>query len=97
MIPPPWIAAARLLSPAAVLVLLWSCAGNPDYDLVIRGGTIYDGSGQPGTPGDVAVAGDRIAYVGPKAPGAARIEIDATGHAVTPGFINMLSTLIPPS
>jgi N-acyl-D-amino-acid deacylase len=82
---------ARLLFIPAVLALLGSCSGKPDYDLVIRGGTIYDGSGQPGTQGDIAVTGDRIAYVGPKAPGAARIEIDATGRAVTPGFINMLS------
>ncbi len=73
------------------LPFLWSCAGEPDYDLVVRGGTIYDGSGQPGYVGDVAVRGDRIAYVGPRAPGDARREIDAGGRAVTPGFINMLS------
>ncbi len=64
------------------LPFLWTCAGEPDYDLIIRGGTIYDGSGQPGYVGDVAVRGDRIAYVGPKAPGDAPREIDATGRAV---------------
>lgn len=73
------------------LPLLWSCSGEPDYDLVVRGGTIYDGSGMPGVVGDVAVRGDRIAYVGPRAPGDAMREIDATGRAVAPGFINMLS------
>ncbi len=57
----------------------------------MRGGTIVDGSGQPGYIGDVAVRGDRIAYVGPHAPGDAAREIDAAGRAVSPGFINMLS------
>jgi len=52
---------------------------------------VYDGSGSPGVAGEVAIRGDRIAYVGPDAPGTARREIDATGKAVAPGFINMLS------
>jgi N-acyl-D-amino-acid deacylase len=61
------------------------------YSLLIRGGTIYDGSG--GTPyvGDVAVKGDRIVYVGPHAPGRATRVVNAAGKAVSPGFINMLS------
>lgn len=61
------------------------------YSVLIRGGTIYDGSG--GTPyvGDVAINGDRIVYVGPHAPGRATRTIDAGGKAVSPGFINMLS------
>jgi N-acyl-D-amino-acid deacylase len=61
------------------------------YDLLIRGGTIYDGSG--GTPfvGDVAIKGDRIVYVGPRASGTAKTTIQAKGLAVSPGFINMLS------
>lgn len=61
------------------------------YDLVIRGGEILDGSGKPGVAGDVAVKGERIAYVGPHAPGRGKREIDAHGKAVAPGFINMLS------
>ena len=73
------------------LPLIWSCSGEPDFDLVVRGGTIYDGSGRPGYVGDVAVRGDRIAFVGPHAPGDAAREIDAAGRAVSPGFINMLS------
>lgn len=61
------------------------------HDLVIIGGTIYDGSGAPGFAGWVAVDGDRIAAVGRgKAPAAQRT-IDASGQAVAPGFINMLS------
>ena len=72
--------------------LATSAAPRPaGYSVLIRGGTIYDGSG--GTPyvGDLALKGDRIAYVGPHAPGRALLVIDATGKAVSPGFINMLS------
>ena len=62
-----------------------------DYSVLVRGGTIYDGSGDAGYVGDVAIKDDRIVYVGPKAPGRATQVIDASGKAVTPGFINMLS------
>src|SRR5262245_51018309 len=75
----------------ALLPLLASCEREPEYDLLLRGGTVYDGTGSPGFAGDVAIEGDRIAYVGPEAPGRARREIDASGQAVAPGFINMLS------
>ena len=64
----------------------------PAYDVVIRGGTIYDGSG--GTPyvGDLLINGDKIVAVGgPAAKARGRTEIDASGLAVAPGFINMLS------
>src|ERR1700710_1968853 len=61
------------------------------HDLVIRQGTVYDGSGRPPFVGDVAIDGDRIQYVGRHAPGKGRTEIDAHGKAVTPGFINMLA------
>ena len=63
---------------------------NAGHDVVIRGGTIYDGSG--GTPfgADVAIDGDRIRVIGAVRE-RGRAEIDATGLAVTPGFINMLS------
>ena len=63
----------------------------PRHDVVIRGGTIYDGSGGKPYPGEVAIDDDRIAYVGPSRGLRGRIEIDATGKAVAPGFINMLS------
>jgi len=61
------------------------------YSVIIRGGTIYDGSGGEPFVGDVALKGDRIVYVGPHAQGRAARTIDATGKAVSPGFINMLS------
>src|SRR5688572_7175301 len=74
-----------------LLPLLASCERKAEYDLLVRGGTIYDGTGSAGYAGEVAIQGDRIAYVGPEAPGRAKREIDATGKAVAPGFINMLS------
>jgi N-acyl-D-amino-acid deacylase len=61
------------------------------YSVLIRDGTIYDGSGGAPYVGDVALKGDRIVYVGPHAPGRAAQVIDARGKAVSPGFINMLS------
>ena len=62
-----------------------------DYDVLITGGTVYDGSGGAPFIGDVAIKGDRLAYVGPHARGSARERFDARGRAVTPGFINMLA------
>ena len=62
-----------------------------EFDLVIRNGTIYDGRGGAPFTGDLAVSGDRIARVGSVARATARHEIDASGLAVAPGFINVLS------
>ena len=62
-----------------------------DYDIVLRGGTIYDGRGGPGVVGDLAIDGDRVAALGDLATARGREEFDVTGLAVTPGFINMLS------
>jgi N-acyl-D-amino-acid deacylase len=64
--------------------------GGP-YDLLIRGGTIYDGTGGPPYVGDVAIVGERIAAVGKLNDPPAKRTIDAKGLAVGPGFINMLS------
>src|SRR5688572_25828797 len=60
----------------------------PMHDLVIRGGTIVDGSGAPGRIGDVAIDGDRLSQIGGTA-GAARREIDATGCIVAPGWVDI--------
>jgi N-acyl-D-amino-acid deacylase len=62
-----------------------------DYDVLISGGTVYDGSGAAPFVGEVAIRGDRIAYVGPHAPHGARERVDARGKAVAPGFTNMLA------
>src|SRR3954468_19663575 len=82
----------RIALAVAVAGLFASSAAPPAaYSVIIRGGTIYDGSG--GTPyvGDVAMKGDKIVYVGPHAPGRAARTVDASGKAVSPGFVNMLA------
>ena len=76
----------------AIGVLFASCAtvSTPEFDLVVRHGTIIDGSGAKPFVGDVAVVGDKIVAVGVVA-GSGRTEIDARGRAIAPGFINVLS------
>src|SRR5947209_7380951 len=66
-------------------------AAEPAYDLVIRNGTIVDGTGNPWFRGDVAVRGERMVAVGRVPAGTAKREIDAKGLVVAPGFIDMHS------
>jgi N-acyl-D-amino-acid deacylase len=61
------------------------------FDVIIRGGTVYDGTGAPGRRADVGIQGDRIGAVGDLTSVQSTSVIDATGLAVAPGFINMLS------
>lgn len=63
----------------------------PDYDILLRNGTIYDGSGAQPLRGDLAIHGDKIAAVGSLGKASAAQTIDLDGLAVAPGFINMLS------
>ncbi len=63
----------------------------PVFDLIIRNGLIYDGSGDAPIATDIGAAGDRIVAIGPIPNARAATEIDAAGMAVAPGFINMLS------
>jgi N-acyl-D-amino-acid deacylase len=80
------------LAAAAGSLFVISAAPPPaSYSILIRGGTIYDGSGGAPFVGDVALKADKIVYVGPHARGRAARTIDASGKAVSPGFINMLS------
>lgn len=81
----------RTLLLLGVLVTPVSCRPKPAYDLVIRHGTVYDGTGAEPAVGDVAVLGDSIVAVGDLGGARGRVEVDATGLAVAPGFINMLS------
>ncbi len=74
-----------------VLISLAACRPAPAYDLVVRHGTVYDGTGGEPILGDVAVRGDTIVAIGDLGPARGRVEVDATGLAVAPGFINMLS------
>ena len=73
------------------IAALAGCRPAPAYDLVLRHGTVYDGSGGVARVADVAVVGDSIVAVGDLGTARGRVEVDATGLAVAPGFINMLS------
>jgi N-acyl-D-amino-acid deacylase len=68
-----------------------SSPGPADFDIIIRDGTVYDGSGAEPKQADVAIRGDRIAGIGDFKAAKAKRVIDAKGLAVAPGFINMLS------
>jgi N-acyl-D-amino-acid deacylase len=73
----------------AAAALLAGCGER--YDAIIKDGTVYDGTGAPGIVADVAIEGDRIAKIGDLDAARADRVIDASGMAVAPGFINMLS------
>ena len=90
MAPPRRFAPSLLLLCSSMLVAGPIAAQAPAYDLIIRGGTLYDGSGKPPVVGDLAIKDDRIVAVG-KVDGTAKSEVAAKGMAVAPGFINMLS------
>jgi N-acyl-D-amino-acid deacylase len=78
---------------AVILPLLAACAGEPavEYDVVIRGGTVYDGSGDAPRVADLAIRGDAIAAIGDLEDARGQLEVDAAGLAVAPGFVNMMS------
>ena len=73
------------------LLFAFACAPPVVHDLVIRGGTIYDGRGGPGLVADVAIEDGKITAIGTLTAARGRRELDVTGLAVAPGFINMLS------
>jgi N-acyl-D-amino-acid deacylase len=81
----------------AVVLACAACSSPPPtpstlaFDVIIRGGTAYDGTGAPGRRADIGIKGDRIERVGDLSAEAASKTIDASGRAVAPGFINMLS------
>jgi N-acyl-D-amino-acid deacylase len=80
--------------PEAAATEIAAATGEPvatsGYDLLIRNGLVYDGTGSEPFEADIAIRGDRIAAIGPGLEGAGQV-IDAAGLAVSPGFINMLS------
>jgi N-acyl-D-amino-acid deacylase len=84
----------RRLAAVGLLTVLTACSAPVEYDVVLRSGTIYDGTGSPGVVGDVAIDGDAIVAVGDLGKAVGRTEIDVEGMAVAPGFINMLSWAI---
>ena len=80
----------------AILVVSTSCRTTapgtaPEYDVIIRGGNVYDGSGAAPVRADVGLRGDEIVTIGDLSQAKAASDVDASGLAVAPGFINMLS------
>ena len=80
-----------LLLAASLSAIISSSIAATDFDVIIRNGTVYDGTGGPGQRIDVAIRGDRIAGIGDFKTANAKTVVDASGLAVAPGFINMLS------
>ena len=74
-----------------IFLMLISCSPGQTYDVLIRNGQIYDGSGDPAYTGDIGIIGDRIEAIGQLENARGKEEINASGMAVAPGFINMLS------
>lgn len=74
-----------------VILLLTSCSQSPNYDVILRGGTIYNGTGEKPFVADVGIEGNVITFIGDLSNAKAKIKIDVHGLAVSPGFINMLS------
>jgi N-acyl-D-aspartate/D-glutamate deacylase len=83
----------RLTVSLAFAGLVVSCSppAEPDYDVIIRGGTVYDGLGGEPFQADIAINGERIAAIGDLSDKIGRLHVDARNKAVAPGFINMLS------
>jgi len=75
----------------SLLALLSACTPPPSYDLILKGGMIYDGSGGEPFIGDVAISGDTIAALGDLGNAETTREINVEGLAVAPGFVNMMS------
>lgn len=78
------------LLPVVLLTAFISCK-KQEYDVIVRGGTVYDGSGKAGQAADVAINADTIAFIGDLSGAVGKKEIDAKGMAVSPGFVNMMS------
>ena len=74
-----------------VLLILFGCSGPGTYDVIIRNGSIADGSGSPAYMGDIGIMSDTIAAIGDLRKARGRTETDASGMTVAPGFVNMLS------
>ncbi len=81
----------RWLTHACLFSVVAGCADGPRYDVLISGGMVYDGTGEAPYVGDVGVIGDRVAAVGDLSGARAADTIAASGLAVSPGFVNMLS------
>ena len=79
------------LAAALIAIACAACSDQPEFDLVVSGGTVIDGSGTEARRADVGIKGDRIAAIGNLGDRTTATVIDATGKLVAPGFINLLS------
>src|SRR5262245_13553896 len=82
----PWFALAGV----AAAVVFSSCSTTPEFDIVISGGTVIDGTGAEPRTADVGIKGDRIVAIGDLTNRSASDRINATGRMVTPGFIDIM-------
>jgi N-acyl-D-amino-acid deacylase len=85
------VACAVLMLSLALHAPVFAEDSRAKYDVVISGGTVFDGSGRAGVVSDVAIANSRIVRIGTIDPKSAKSVVNAKGKAVAPGFINMLS------
>ena len=85
------ISLAILLNTLLVLTVAREHPQQSAYDIIIRNGTVYDGTGSAPRRADVGINGDQIAAIGDLSKARAATEVDAKDLAVAPGFINMLS------
>lgn len=76
---------------AYAALVIGACSTKPTYDVILRGGTVYDGSGQEPMIADVAINADTVVLIAAHIDAEAKQDIDVKGLAVAPGFINMLS------
>jgi N-acyl-D-amino-acid deacylase len=82
---------ARMPVTLAVAVFLGSCARAPQHDVVLRNGSVCDGSGAPCVAGGVVIDGDKIVAVGDLGDARGKTDRDVHGQTIAPGFINMMS------
>jgi len=80
----------KLILFIALVIVIAACQ-KQKYDVIIRGGSVYDGSGKSGVVADVGINADTVAFIGDLSKAVGAKEIHAQGLAVAPGFINMLS------
>jgi N-acyl-D-amino-acid deacylase len=82
----------RFFAGLFLCALAFSCQSqNREFEIILRGGTVYDGTGGPSFPADVAINADTIAAIGDLSSAKGKTEWNVKGLAVAPGFINMLS------
>jgi len=80
---------ARCVALILLLFPILAAGQRPDYDYIIFGAHIVDGTGAPWVAADIAIAGDRIVAIGDLSKASARKRVDAKGLVVSPGFIDV--------